>query len=311
MTRLPRRFSIVLVSLSLAACGGSSGSSSSSSGSADSESSASSSSGSESASSSGSGESESQGFQLSDSTDAASAHGDHPSEIESTATMAALRLFVVDPDHGPLTGIVVKLTGADGREFYTGETDSQGYCEALVPIGQRYELEYLSLGRRAASAHVDVPDGPRQDIRLTLRYRPWHPPARPTLPPPPEVADAPTPPPPPPEAEHLVLDGVRFGTDSATLDAESGPRLDRVVEYLTHRPHVRIRIEGHTDSAGNARHNQQLSEQRANACRDYLVAHGIDAGRIETVGYGGARPVAPNDTEAGRAENRRIEAIEL
>jgi outer membrane protein OmpA-like peptidoglycan-associated protein len=309
MKHFSRRFSIVLVSLSLAACGG--GGSSSSSGSSGSETSTSSSSGSESASSAGSSDSESQGFQLTDSTDAASAHGDHPSQIESTATLAALRLFVVEPDHGPLPGIVIKLTGADGREFYTEETDSQGYAEVLVPPGQRYELEYLALGRRSATAHVDVPEGPRQDIRLTLRYRPWHPPARPTLPPPPEVADAPTPPPPPPEAEHLVLDGVHFGSDSATLDADSGPRLDRVVEYLTHRASVRIRIEGHTDSAGNARHNQQLSEARANAVRDYLVAHGIDAGRIETVGYGGARPVAPNDTEAGRAENRRIEAIEL
>jgi OOP family OmpA-OmpF porin len=247
-------------------------------------------------------------FALSSSDDAESAHGEHASAITATATHAAMRLFVVDPETGPIAGMVVKLTGPDGVAYYTGESDSLGYMEVLVPVGQRYDLEYLSLGRRTAAAHVDVPAGPNQDIRLTLRYR-RH---RRTAPPPaattPEATPAPAP---EPEPEHLVLEGILFETGSATLEAESGPRLDLVVEYMTHRPSVRVRIAGHTDNVGVPARNLALSEDRAEAVRDYLVAHGIDASRVEAVGYGDSEPVASNDTEEGRRENRRIEAIEL
>jgi outer membrane protein OmpA-like peptidoglycan-associated protein len=69
-------------------------------------------------------------------------------------------------------------------------------------------------------------------------------------------------------------------------------------------------IEGHTDSAGSEEYNQGLSERRANAVRDDLVnEHDIDADRVSTVGYGESRPVDTNNTEAGRANNRRIEAV--
>jgi outer membrane protein OmpA-like peptidoglycan-associated protein len=244
-------------------------------------------------------------FQLSSSDDADQAHGDHPSEIVATATEAAMRFFVMDPEAGASPGIVVKLTGPDGTSYYTAETDSQGYAEVLVPAGQRYELEYLSLGRRSTRAHVDVPAGPHQDIRLTLRYHRWRPPPRPPVAPA-AAGAAPT-----PEPEGLVLDGILFDHGSATIEAESNPRLDRVVEYMTHMPSVRIRISGHTDNVGDARRNQQLSEQRAEAVRSYLVSHGIDASRVEAVGYGDQHPVATNDTEEGRAQNRRIEAEEL
>ncbi len=287
-------------------CGG--GSSSSSSSSASSSSTGTSggdgASSSASASSSTGDDEDSSGFQLSDSTDADQAHGEHPSEIQSSATEAALRFFVVDPDAGALQGIVIKLEGADGRVYYTDETDAQGYAEVLVNPGQRYDLEYLSLGRTTTAAHVEVPAGPNQDIRLTLRYRRHR---RPRT----ELTATPSEAPAAPEPEHLVLDGILFQSGSATLDPESNPRLDRVVEYMTHRTSARIRIAGHTDNVGNPQRNQQLSEQRAQAVRAYIVAHGIDGSRIEAVGYGDTQPVASNDTEEGRAQNRRIEAIEL
>ena len=110
-------------------------------------------------------------FHLSSSDTAGEAHGDHPSAIESTATHAAMRLFVVDPDNGPLSGVVIKMTGPDGTAYYTDETDSVGYAEVLVPAGQAYQMEYLSLGRPDVATRVEVPAGPRQDIRLTLRRR--------------------------------------------------------------------------------------------------------------------------------------------
>jgi OOP family OmpA-OmpF porin len=236
-------------------------------------------------------------FQIRTSADAGEAHGDHPSEIEATATHAAMRLFVINPDTGPIQGIVIRLTGPDGATYYTGETDSQGYGEVLVPAGQRYEVEYLSLGRRNTTASVNVPAGHNQDIRLTMRYR--------------RIRPEPPPPGPAPEPQGVELEGLLFETGSANIQAESFPRLDRVVEYLTHRTSVRLRIEGHTDNVGDPQRNQALSERRAQAVRDYLVSRGIDAGRLEALGFGDSRPAASNDTEEGRRRNRRIEAVEF
>lgn len=247
-------------------------------------------------------------FQLRASDDAGRAHGERPSDLRATPTHAAMRLFVVDPEIGPIAGVVIKLTGPDGQAYYTGETDSVGYGEVLVPAGARYEMEYLSLGRRTVSARVDVPPGPNQDIRLTLRHRRRQRTARPAQPS--TTASGPTPTA-EAEPERFVLDGVLFQSGSALLEDASFPRLDRVVEYMTRRPGVRIRIAGHTDNVGNPQRNRALSEARAQSVRAYLITKGIDGARVEAVGFGDTQPVAPNDTEAGRAQNRRIEAIEL
>jgi OOP family OmpA-OmpF porin len=80
---------------------------------------------------------------------------------------------------------------------------------------------------------------------------------------------------------------------------------------MTHMTSVRIQISGHTDNVGNPQRNRALSQSRAEAVRAYLVEHGIDGSRVEAIGYGDTRPVASNDTEAGRQQNRRIEAAEL
>ncbi|MFI5301922.1 MAG: OmpA family protein, partial [Polyangiales bacterium] len=81
--------------------------------------------------------------------------------------------------------------------------------------------------------------------------------------------------------------------------------------YLTHKKSARIEISGHTDNVGNPKTNKALSEKRAQACRDYLISKGIDGARVQAIGYGDERPIAPNDTEDGRQKNRRIEATEL
>lgn len=317
--RTKKLLAISAITISLVACGGgsseSSGASSSSSGASSGSSETSGGSSTASASGeTGGGRSGSQSageFQISESATAGEAHGDHPSAITSTETHAAMRLFVVDPDTGPTSGVCIKLTGPDGHEYFTQPTDSQGYAEVLVPAGARYDLDYLTLGRRSTTAHVEVPAGPRQDIRLTLRYRRWTPPPRVVVTPHTPTPEEPAPPPPAPEPPGLVLDGILFESGSATIDPASNERLDRVVEYMTHMTGARIRIAGHTDNVGNPQRNRTLSQSRAEAVRSYLVSHGIDGSRVEAVGYGDTQPVAPNDTEAGRTQNRRIEAIEL
>ncbi len=103
------------------------------------------------------------------------------------------------------------------------------------------------------------------------------------------------------------IEGVYFELGSARLTAESKQTLNRVVEVLKQFPQLRIEIQAHTDSLGQADSNQKLSEARARSVREYLISQGIAAGRLEAKGYGESRPVANNDTPEGRAQNRRVE----
>ncbi|HEX4407041.1 MAG TPA: OmpA family protein, partial [Polyangia bacterium] len=206
-----------------------------------------------------------------------------PGKLEATKNDAVIKFFVVDKDKGPIKGVVVALTSPAGAKFYTDETDDEGFAETLVPNGQKYELTYLILGRRDVAATVTVTNEPKQTVKLTLRYK------RPPAPPP------------------FVLDGIVFDTGKAYVRRESEVKLDIVYEFMAHKRSARVEISGHTDTKGNAKSNKTLSQKRAEACRKYLVDKGIAADRITAVGYGGERPIASNDTEEGRQQNRRIE----
>jgi len=109
--------------------------------------------------------------------------------------------------------------------------------------------------------------------------------------------------------EIVVLKGINFAFNSAELTPESKKILDenRDVARLKGEPDIRVEIAGHTDSIGSDAYNQQLSERRAKAVVDYLVSKGVDPKRLKAVGYGKKQPVATNATEAGRAQNRRVE----
>jgi OmpA-OmpF porin, OOP family len=100
---------------------------------------------------------------------------------------------------------------------------------------------------------------------------------------------------------------IYFKTRSAELDTASEPLLDSVADIARRCGAVRIEVTGHTDSVGLKAANQRLSEERAHSVVTYLVQHGVGTQRIDSAGYGDTRPIAPNDTEANRARNRRIE----
>lgn len=107
----------------------------------------------------------------------------------------------------------------------------------------------------------------------------------------------------------LTLGDVLFDTGQSTLKPGAMTTVDRLAQFMRDYPERVVRIEGHTDSVGSDAINQPLSERRAMAVRDALAARGIDSARIQAVGYGAARPVAGNDTTAGRQQNRRIEIV--
>jgi OmpA-OmpF porin, OOP family len=105
----------------------------------------------------------------------------------------------------------------------------------------------------------------------------------------------------------IVLRGINFDFDKATIKPEFEGVLDAGVEALKENPGVRVQVAGYTDGVGTDEYNQGLSERRANAVLDYLSSHGIEASRLSSVGNGEGNPVADNATADGRAQNRRVE----
>lgn len=105
----------------------------------------------------------------------------------------------------------------------------------------------------------------------------------------------------------VVLKNIFFETDSYVLKPESKVELTKLVQFLNNNSEVKIEIGGHTDNAGSAEHNQVLSENRAKTVYTYLVDNSISASRLTFKGYGELVPITPNDTEHGRAQNRRTE----
>lgn len=110
-------------------------------------------------------------------------------------------------------------------------------------------------------------------------------------------------------AQNLTKGRIRFEPSSASINVDSAGLLDRLVEIAMRCPNVRVEIAGHTDGDGDAAFNQSLSEKRAAAVEDYLVKAGLPADRFSTIGYGSTQPIATNDTDEGKLQNRRIEFV--
>jgi outer membrane protein OmpA-like peptidoglycan-associated protein len=101
--------------------------------------------------------------------------------------------------------------------------------------------------------------------------------------------------------------GIQFATNSSDLTATSKTNIQDLAKVLQKYDDTNILIEGHTDITGKRKYNQSLSEQRAGSVSNYLKSLGVPASRISNVGYGPDQPIADNNTDAGRAQNRRVE----
>lgn len=144
---------------------------------------------------------------------------------------------------------------------------------------------------------------------LVCRNQPEPAPAPVVAAPTPPPAPPPPPPPAPPEVgtKLVSLDGTNFDFNKATLRADAITKLDNAAKVMNDNPSIKVNIEGHTDSVGSDAYNQGLSERRSSAVVSYLVSKGIDGSRLMSAGYGESRPVASNDTDEGRAQNRRVD----
>jgi OOP family OmpA-OmpF porin len=109
----------------------------------------------------------------------------------------------------------------------------------------------------------------------------------------------------------FVFEDLNFETGSAALTPDSRRVVNDLIVIMKAYPTARAQLAGHTDNTGDATANKTLSEARAKSVRDAMIAGGVDASRLEAVGYGQEKPIASNDTEAGRLKNRRTELVIL
>lgn len=177
--------------------------------------------------------------------------------------------------------------GSDAYNLALSQRRADSVKAYLVSKGlNAADLSTIGLGEMQHIATNDTAEGREQNRRVTLQALSVICEAR--------------------ASEDLVLRGVTFKTNSAVITPTSKLVLDSAVAYLKARPNAAAEVRGHTDSVGNDEANMRLSKARAEAVRDYLIAGGIDAGRLTANGYGETEHIAPNDTPAGRERNRRV-----
>jgi outer membrane protein OmpA-like peptidoglycan-associated protein len=172
------------------------------------------------------------------------------------------------------------------------------------------ECSVTSTGPRAGGLSPLMVD----DRIIDCPCPPYCPPAVAEPAPPPVAVKRVVPPPPAPrpvviERGRQTLD-VKFDFDKSTIKAGDYNDIDDLSQVMKDYPDLKVVVEGHTDSIGSDAYNKTLSQERADAVKKYMVEkNGINANRIKAIGFGEERPIASNDTEEGRSQNRRVEAV--
>jgi len=168
----------------------------------------------------------------------------------------------------------------------TRASDNQGYFYAVLPAFQDYALSVKKKGYLYYSRNFSLLNQALDDAyELLVELVPIEIGAR------------------------VKLDNVFFAFDSFDLLPRSYVELNKVAQFLKDNPNLEVELAGHTDNEGSAAYNETLSHKRARAVQEYLLTQGIAASRLTYRGYGAQRPIATNDTEQGRARNRRTELI--
>ncbi|QHV98199.1 OmpA family protein [Spirosoma endbachense] len=209
------------------------------------------------------------------------------SDITRPDPVALISGKVINQKTGkPIEARIVYQTLPDGAE--AGEATSDpvtGEYKIVLPYGQKYSMRAIAKDFIAEGDNVDLTQTKGfQEIKgQELKLVPI------------EVG------------ESVRLNNIFFDTGKAELRPESGPELDRLVTTLNEAPKLVIEVRGHTDNTGSNEINAKLSQDRADAVREYFISKGIEPDRVASKGFGETKPVATNDTDEGRQKNRRVE----
>jgi OmpA-OmpF porin, OOP family len=171
-----------------------------------------------------------------------------------------------------------KLSG----KLFSGITKENGQFEVLVPKGDSYKVKYKTIANDADYTVLDIPKDENELLSFDVMVQFQMP-------------------------KRYTLDNVYFETGKAAIQPNSYKYIDKMVEYMKLKKKIVVEIGGHTDNVGNAVTNLKLSQERANAVRDYLIKKGIPSNRVLAKGYGDTQPIDKNNTEEGKRKNRRTE----
>ncbi len=217
--------------------------------------------------------------------------GEPVAQIAQPDPVALISGKVIDQKTGkPVEARIVYENLTDGTEVGIANSDPiTGEYKIVLPVGQRYTMRAIGKDYIAVGESVDLTD--------TKSYK--------------EIRGRDLPLVPIEVGQSVRLNNIFFETGKAELRPESSPELDRVVATLNENPKLTIEVDGHTDNVGSNTLNLKLSQDRADAVREYLIGKGIEPDRVGGKGFGETKPVATNDTEDGRAKNRRVEFVIL
>lgn len=209
--------------------------------------------------------------------------------IEPTEDSAQVIFKVMDPKGVPEQGAKVIVDGMGFKFKKSGISDVDGKFITLMPEGFKFQVTVEKFGKKFV---FDKPDDiieiPKMDgeisfeqnlaISVTTKY-----------------------------LRMFKIENLYFESNKWDLKKDAYASLDVIYEQMKKNPNMRIEIAGHTDSVGDDESNMRLSQNRANSVKEYIVNKGIAAERINAKGYGESSPVESNDTDTGRAMNRRTE----
>ena len=222
------------------------------------------------------------------------ANNNPAADLSRPGAVAMLSGKVIDQKTGkPIAARITYQTLPDGAE--AGETTSDpttGEYKIILPYGQKYTMRAIAPDFIAEGESVDLTGGP-VDKRKGFQEIKGK-----------ELKMIPI------ETGGVVrLNNVFFDTGKAILRDESAPELDRMVVVMNENPKLAVELGGHTDNTGSNEINTKLSQDRADAVREYLIGKGIEPDRVASKGYGETKPVTANDTDTGRQQNRRVEFV--
>jgi OmpA-OmpF porin, OOP family len=194
----------------------------------------------------------------------------------------------VQSDGNGVGGATVTVTDATGKQStVTSDAGGNFRVENVPPGTARFRVQSKDYLGTQGQADVKAREEAKVTLSLTKRPKKAN-----------VVVGA---------REIAIRQQVHFATDSAVIQPDSAQLLEEIADVMIQTPRIKlVEIQGHTDSNGSAASNRLLSEQRANAVRDRLIAAGVAANRLQAKGYGAERPLVPNITAANRARNRRV-----
>ena len=207
---------------------------------------------------------------------------------DSTGTSqqtAPVNVLVTDFKSKPRPGEQIIFISKKNGEKFSGRAGKDGKFSTTLPIGDTFVIKVKTIVDSTKYGLISIrqlePDEQfTEPFFVNVNFEP---------------------------ARSYRLDNVYFDFGKYTLRSESFAELDELVSYMKWKENERIEIGGHTDNVGNDPDNLKLSQQRAEAIRQYLIKKGIQPARVIAKGYGASQPVADNSTDEGRQKNRRTE----